>query len=72
MQHRFQVGDRVIVIDAAVAGVPVGTVGTVVRAFARVPEICDLQFDGYRGVRAVLTRALAPVPTSDTPPPTSA
>lgn len=67
MAQQFVVGDRVIVIDAQVAGMPKGTVGTVVRAFARVPEVCNVQFDGHKGPRTVLTNALAPAPNA--PPP---
>jgi hypothetical protein len=61
----FAVGDRVIVRDARAAGVPRGTVGTVVRIFAGLPEICDVQFDAYAEWRPILTNALAPAPTSD-------
>jgi hypothetical protein len=72
MMQRFAVGDRVIVTNAQVTGMPVGTVGTVVRAFARVPEICDVQFDGHNGLRTVLTRALTLAPPPKAPAPESA
>jgi len=60
--QRFAVGDRVIAIDEQATGVPTGTLGTVVQVFARLPEICDVQFDEYPGTRAVLMNALAPAP----------
>jgi hypothetical protein len=62
MQHRFQVGDRVIALDELVTGVPVGTLGTVVRIFVQLPVICDVEFDDHPGVRAVLASAIAPAP----------
>jgi hypothetical protein len=62
--QRFAVGDRVIAIDEQATGAPVGTVGTVVQVFARLPEICDVQFDDYAGTRAVLTNGIAPAPAS--------
>jgi hypothetical protein len=61
-QHRFQAGDRVMVVDDRAAGVPRGTLGTVVRSFAPQPEVCNVRFDGRLGVRAILTSALAPAP----------
>ena len=69
MAQRFAVGDRVIAIDAQMVGVPEGTVGTVVRLFVRVPEMCDVVFDEYTGLHAVFMDALAPAPPSDAPPP---
>jgi hypothetical protein len=62
--QRFAVGDRVIAIDEQATGVPVGTVGTVVQVFARLLEICDVQFDDYVGTRAVLTNGIAPAPAN--------
>jgi hypothetical protein len=72
MPQRFAVGDRVIVTNAQAIGVLVGTMGTVVRAFDRVPEVCDVQFDGQPGKRAVLTSALALAPPPNAPAPESA
>jgi hypothetical protein len=62
MKQQFAVGDRVIVVDEKAAGVPRGTLGTVVRVFARVPNLCDVQFDDREGRYAVLMGALAPAP----------
>ena len=67
MQQRFASGDRVIVTDEHVAGVPRGTRGTVVRVFARVPEICDVLFDGHTRAQAVLTSALEIAPAARKP-----
>jgi hypothetical protein len=67
MMQRFAVGDRVIALVAQAAGVPVGTVGTVVQVFARLPELCDVQFDDHAGVRAVLASALDLAPDADVP-----
>lgn len=64
MAHTFAVGDRVIAISEQATAVPRGTLGTVVRVFPRVPEICDVQFDDYPAIRAVLTGAIAPAPSS--------
>jgi hypothetical protein len=72
MSQRFAVGDRVIVIDAQAARVPRGNVGTVVRIFVRLPEMCDVQFDTYTGPLLVLVDALAPAPTSDATEPAGA
>jgi len=60
MGQRFAVGDRVIALDAQATGVPTGTVGIVVQVFARLLELCDVQFDDHVGMRAVETNALAP------------
>jgi hypothetical protein len=68
MEQPFAVGDRVIVIDARVAGVPQGTVGIVVQVFAQWLGVCDVLFDGRVERRAVLKSALAPAPRSDSPP----
>jgi Xrn1-like protein len=68
--QRFAVGDRVIVINTQMARIPRGNVGTVVRVFARSPEICDVQFDTYSGSTIVLAVALAPAPALESPPPT--
>lgn len=70
MAQRFAVGDRVIVTDMRAAGGREGTLGTVVRVFERVPEICDVQFNGHWGARAVLTSALKIAPSSNPAPPT--
>jgi hypothetical protein len=69
MEQRFVVGDRVIALDEQATGVPVGTFGTVVRIFSRLPEICDVAFDEYAGLHAVPTSALALAPPSDAPSP---
>ena len=69
MGQQFAVGDRVIVVNEQAIGLPRGTMGTVVRAFVGVPDICDVQFDGVRIIRAVLTNALASAPRSDAAPP---
>jgi hypothetical protein len=69
MDRQFAVGDRVIARDEEAVGVPVGTVGTVVHAFARWLEVCDVQFYDHPGVRAVLTSALDLAPDADAPSP---
>jgi hypothetical protein len=71
MPRHFAVGDRVIALDEQVAGVLVGTVGTIVHVFARMPEICDVAFDGHEGLRAVFTSALDPAPPPNAPAPES-
>jgi hypothetical protein len=47
--------------------VPRGTLGTVVKVFARLLEICDVQFDDYADRCALLTNALEPM-LEATPP----
>jgi hypothetical protein len=69
MPRRFAVGDRVIAINEQAAAVPVGTIGTVMQVFPRVPEICDVAFDGYAGLHAVFTSALDPAPPPNAPAP---
>jgi hypothetical protein len=72
MMQRFAVGDRVIALDEQAAGVPTGTLGTVVHVFAQLPEICDVRFDDHAGLRAVLASALDHAPDADAPPPSCA
>jgi hypothetical protein len=71
MAQQFATGDRVIVTNAQATGVPEGTIGTVVRAFVYAPEVCDVRFDGQKGIHAVLTNALALAPNSASAPPTT-
>jgi hypothetical protein len=71
MAQQFAVGDRVIATNEQATAVPIGSLGTVVRVFARVPGICDVVFDQYPGVRAVPMDALEMAPSSDAPPLTS-
>jgi hypothetical protein len=72
MSQHFAIGDRVIVTNEQATGMPLGSVGTVVRAFAYAPEVCDVQFDGQKGIRAVMTSALAPAPPPNAPAPPTA
>lgn len=67
MAQGLAVGDRVMVVNERLTGIPYGTLGTIIQVFARVPHICDVQFDGHAGEHAVLTRALALAPP-DMPP----
>ncbi len=55
---QLKIGDRVQLIRP-IAGVAVGTRGTILRRFTFDP-LCDVCFDGYAAPRFVTMRDLAP------------
>ena len=60
VEPQLHAGDRVQLIRP-IAGVAVGTQGTILRRFAFDP-FSDICFDGYAAPRLVNTRDLSPAP----------
>jgi hypothetical protein len=61
---RVQIGDRVR-IARNFAGIPAGSIGTVLRIFITSPY-CDVRFDGFQS-QLVSTRDLELVSSADSP-----
>jgi hypothetical protein len=61
--HRLREGDR-IQLTRPIAGVAMGTEGTILRRFA-FDSFYDVCFDGYPLPRLITTRDLAPAEEND-------